>query len=71
MNLNVQGMKTVDTRALIEKYMKDNRIDFAVLTETHITTNSTETRREFTWFVSGDDAATPHWAGVAMFIQNK
>ena len=71
MNFNTQGIKRVEKRTLIEKYMKENYVDLAVITETHANTNHKETRKEFTWFFAGGDTPEHHHAGVAIVIKNK
>ena len=71
LNLNTQGLKRIEKRTLIEQYMKTWKIDFAVITETHINTNHVEIRKEFTWYFSGGDTKEHHFAGVAIVIRNK
>ena len=64
-------MKSIEKRTLIEKYMKEHGIDIGILTETHINTNSKETKQKYTYYFSGGDTKEHHFAGVAVVSRNE
>ena len=51
--------------------MTQYKINIAIITETHINTNHTETRKHYTWYFSGGDTKDHHFAEVAIVISNK
>ena len=57
---------------MIELWMKENEIDIACIQEAHIETKQRETRKEYTWFMSGEkNARGVEHAGVGITIRSK
>ena len=69
--LNIRGTKKAGVRDEVEQWMKKRDIMILGLQETHCKQNTRETRKQYTWFFSGE-GGRPEWtAGVAYVINNK
>ena len=64
-------MKKPGLREEIDIWMAKNEIDTRCLQETRNNKNSRETRKNYTWFFSGEGGRTEYTAGVGMVIRNK
>ena len=51
--------------------MNKHTIQILCLTETRSNQNSRETRKEYTWFFSGEGGRKEYTAGVAIVVHNK
>lgn len=58
-------------REEVEKLLKSIKVDFAGIQETRNNRNSRETRKEYTWFMSGEGGREEYTAGVGIIIANK
>ena len=70
---NVQGIKKLGKRELIEEWMGNKGIKIAGIQETHQTINSVENRKNYKWFHSGekDGKEGSRYAGVAFIVHNE
>ena len=66
--LNTRGMKKTGFREEVDIWMKDEGINILMLQEAHIETSHRETRKDTTWYFSGEEGHVN--AGVAMVIDN-
>ena len=69
--LNIRGVKKPGVREEVEKWMKEKDIDILTLTETRNNQNSKESRKQYTWFFSGEGGREEYTAGVGIVINNK
>ena len=69
--LNIRGVKKPGLREEIDMWMAKNEIDILCLQETRNNQNSRETRKNYTWFFSGEGGRKDYTAGVGMVIRNK
>ncbi len=69
--INIRGVKKPGIRDEVEKWMKKNGIMIAGIQETRSNINSRETRKEYTWFFSGEGGREKYTAGVGLVIGNK
>ena len=69
--LNIRGTKKPGVRDEVEKWMIKHNIMILGLTETRGNQNTRETRKQYTWFFSGEGGRSEYTAGVAIVIQNK
>ena len=69
--LNIRGVKKPGVREEVEKWMKEKDIDILTLTETRNNQNSKESRKQYTWFFSGEGGREEYTAGVGIVINNE
>ena len=53
-----------------EQCMKDRNIDILVIQESRTKCNQRESRKEYTWFFSGENGRPEYTAGLAIVIKN-
>ena len=68
--INVRGINKAGKREEIETWMKKNNVQIVALQETRIKTNSRESRKEFTWYFSGENGRDTYTPGVGFVINN-
>ena len=69
--LNIRGTKKAGVRDEVEQWMKRKDIMILGLQEKHSKQNTRETRKQYTWFFSGEGGRQEWTAGVAYVINNK
>ena len=69
--LEIRGTKKPGVRDEVEKWMTKHNKMILGLTETRGNQNTRETRKQYTWFFSGEEGRSEYTAGVAIVIQNK
>ena len=57
-------------REMIEIWMKEKDVMLLGIQETRIKTNTKESRKEFTWFFSGESRTQDHCHGVGLVVHN-
>ena len=68
--LNMRGAKKIGAREEVEIWMKERGIQILGLQETRIANNTRESRKEYTWFLSGEGGRETYTAGVGIVIAN-
>ena len=63
-------MKRQGEREEIETWMTNNNVKIAGIQETHIDPNPRESRKEYTWYFSGESGFTEYTQGVAIVIHS-
>ncbi len=67
----MRGAKRKGAREEIETWMKHKDIKIAMIQETRIGTNSRESRKDYTWFLSGENQHQQGYtAGVGIVVKN-
>ena len=69
--LNLRGLKQAGKREEVERWMEKNGIDILGTQETHISQNNKERRKNYTWYLNGNEEGEREFAGVAWVISNK
>ena len=68
--LNIRGTKKPGVRDEVEKWMEKRNIKILTLQETRVGQNTRETRKDYTWFFSGEGGRKEYTAGVAIIVHN-
>ena len=68
--LNIRGTKKLGVRNEIEKWMKSKDIKILALQETRVNQNTRESRKQYTWFFSGEGGRKEYTGGVAIIVHN-
>jgi len=70
-SLNIRGVKKTGVREEVEQWMKSKNLAITGMQETRNKQNSRETRKQYTWFFSGEGGREEYTAGVGAVISNK
>ena len=69
--LNIRGTMKPGVRDEVERWMTRQNIMIARIQETRSKQNTRESRKQYTWFFSGEGGREEYTAGVAIIINNK
>lgn len=69
--INIRGVKKPGVREEIERWMLKHNVPILGLQETRNAQNSCETRKQHTWFFSGEGGRKEYTAGVGLATANK
>ena len=70
-SLNIRGTMKLGLRDEVENWMRRKQIMILGLQETRSKQNTRESRKEYTWFFSGEGGRDEWTAGVGFVINNK
>ena len=69
--LNCRGLKGVTAREETMRWMEQGKVDLLFLQETHIAENSVELKRDYTWYISGNNASNKEFRGVGVVVRKR
>ena len=69
--INLRGLKQPGKREEVERWMTAQNIDILMAQETHISQNSREKKKDYTWYLNGNEAGEREFAGMAVVVTNK